>query len=61
MDEQLKDGSVVLLHPLDDIPEHHFEVWEVYDDCITGYSLDGPLEGVYGEPEFALIKSVIRY
>jgi hypothetical protein len=44
--------------PLDDIPEHLFRVWEVYDDCISGYSLTGPLEGVYGEPGLELILRV---
>jgi hypothetical protein len=58
---ELQDGSIVLLHALDDYPEHHFEIWEVYDDCVTGYSLDGPLIGVYGEPDRALIKAVVRY
>ena len=61
MDDRLKEGSVVLLHALDDIPEHHFEVSGTFEDCMSGYSLDGPLEGVYGEPEYALIKSVVRY
>jgi hypothetical protein len=46
MVEGLKEGSIVLLHPLDEYPEHRFEVWETFEDCFTGYSLDGPLEGV---------------
>ena len=61
MDKPLREGSIVLLHPLDDIPEHRFRVWETYEDCFTGYSLDGPLEGVYGEPGYELLKSVIQY
>ena len=26
MDKRLREGSIVLLHPLDDIPEHRFSV-----------------------------------
>ena len=59
--EGLKDGSIVLLHPLDDTPEHRFEVWETFEDCVSGYSIDGPLEGVYGEPGHELIKAVLSY
>ena len=61
MVEGLKEGSIVLLHPLDDIPEHRFEVWETFEDCMSGYSLDGPLKGVYGEPDYGLVKSVVQY
>ena len=49
---------MVVLRPLDDIPEHLFRVLDVFDDCITGYSLTGPLEGVYGEPGLELILRV---
>ena len=51
----LKEDDVVVLRRLDDIPQHLFQVWEVYDDCITGYSITGPLKGVYGEPGLELI------
>ena len=57
-DWNLKEDDVVVLRALDDIPEHLFQVWEVYEDCITGYSLTGPLEGAYGEPGFELILRV---
>ena len=57
-DWDLKEDDVVVLRPLDDIPEHLFQVWEVFDDCITGYSLTGPLTGVYGEPGLELILRV---
>ena len=52
----LKEDDVVVIRAFEDEwPEHLFQVWEVYDDCITGYSISGPLEGVYGEPAFDLI------
>ena len=54
----LKEDDVVVLRRLDDIPQHLFQVWEVYDDCITGYSITGPLKGVYGEPGLELILRV---
>ena len=57
-DWQLKEDDVVVLRSLDDIPEHLFQVWEVFDDCITGYALTGPLKGVYGEPGLELILRV---
>ena len=57
---QLREGSLVVIRAFDDIPEHLFEVFEVYDDCVGGYSRTGPLAGEYGEPEFALIKAVHR-
>ena len=57
-DWQLKEDDVVVLRPLDDIPEHLFRVLDVYDDCITCYSLTVPLEGVYGEPGLELILRV---
>ncbi len=52
---QLKEGDIVVIRAFDDIPEHLFQVSEVYDDCITGYSISGPLEGEYGEPAFDLV------
>ncbi len=57
-DWNLKEDDVVVLQAFDDIPEHLFQVREVFDDCITGYALTGPLEGVYGEPGFELILPV---
>ncbi len=52
------EDDVIVLRSLDDIPEHLFQVLEVYEDCITGYALTGPLKGVYGEPELELILRV---
>ena len=51
----LKEDDVVVIRAGEDWPEHLFQVWEVFDGFITGYSLTGPLEGVYGEPAFDLI------
>ena len=52
-------GCVVLLAGFDDIPEHSFLVEEVYEDCITGTALTGPLAGEYGEPDIALVLQVL--
>jgi len=57
---ELPDGLIVVLEALDDIPEHLFRVTDVYEDCVGGYSLTGPLAGEYGEPEFSLIKAIHR-
>ena len=58
-DSNLKSGCVVLIASFDDIPEHQFLVEDVFDDCITGVSLTGPLSGVYGEPELELLVKVL--
>jgi hypothetical protein len=49
-------GSIVTILAFDDIPEHRFRVEEVFDDCVGGYSLTGPLAGEYGEPDWSIIK-----
>ncbi|MFZ7090822.1 hypothetical protein [Primorskyibacter sp. 2E233] len=56
----LKPGMLVVLRAFDDIPEHTFEIDEVFDDCVSGYSRTGPLAGDYGEPDFTMILRVIR-
>jgi hypothetical protein len=55
MEWHLKEDDILVIRAFDDIPEHLFRVWEVYEDCITGYSISGPLKGEYGEPTFDLI------
>lgn len=40
--------------------EHYFLVDEVFEDLVTGSSINGSLQGVYGEPELNLIKKVYR-
>ena len=62
MSETLKDlqpGCIVLITAFDDIPEHQFQVEEVFDDLVTGTVLTGPLAGEYGEPGIELITAVI--
>ena len=39
----LTPGCVVLIAAFDDIPEHQFQVDEVFDDLVTGIALTGPL------------------
>ncbi|UWR10626.1 hypothetical protein [Sulfitobacter mediterraneus] len=56
--DDLQEGDVVVIRAFDDWPEHLFEVDETFDDCVSGYSITGPLAGVYGEPGFELIKSI---
>jgi len=41
------------------IPEHQFQVDEVFDDLVTGIALTGPLAGEYGEPGLGMIVQVI--
>ncbi|PTQ60737.1 hypothetical protein [Celeribacter persicus] len=50
--------DIVIIAAFDDVPEHLFRVEEVYDDCITGQALTGPLAGEYGEPPIELIRGV---
>ncbi|MFG6535704.1 hypothetical protein ACGYK5_17910 [Sulfitobacter sp. 1A16787] len=57
--QKLRPGVRVVIRAFDDIPEHMFEIDEVYEDCVGGYSLNGPLAGEYGEPEFALILRIV--
>jgi len=55
----LTPGCVVLIAAFDDIPEHQFQVEEVFDDLVTGIALTGPFAGEYGEPELGMIVQVI--
>ena len=52
-------GCIVLIAAFDDIPEHSFLVEEVFEDCITGTALTGPLAGQYGEHDLALVVRVL--
>ncbi len=40
-------------------PHTSFLVEEVFEDCITGTALTGPLAGEYGEPDLALVLQVL--
>ena len=48
-------GSIVVIAAFDDVPEHRFLVEAVYEDCITGVALTGPLAGEYGEPPLEMV------
>jgi hypothetical protein len=58
-DLTITPGSIVLIASFDDIPEHSFRVEEVFEDCITGTALTGPLAGEYGEPDITLVLQVL--
>ena len=57
--KDLRSGCIVLIEGFDDIPEHEFRIEEIYEDCITGTALTGPLAGEYGEPDIALVLRVL--
>lgn len=57
-DWNLSLNDVVVIRAYEDIPEHLFQVWEIHDDCITGYAITGTFAGEYGEPDFDLILRV---
>ncbi len=56
---ELAPGDVVVVCAFDDIPEHLFRVEEVFDDCVTGFAVTGPLAGSYGEPALEMILRVV--
>ena len=58
-DLPLTPGCIVLIAAFDDVPEHTFRVEEVFEDCVTGTALTGPLSGDYGEPDIELILRVL--
>jgi hypothetical protein len=58
-DFTITPGCTVLVDGFDDIPAHQFQVDEVFEDCITGTALTGPLAGEYGEPDIALVLQVL--
>jgi hypothetical protein len=58
-DLTITPGCVVLLASFDNIPAHEFLVQDVFEDCITGTALTGPLAGEYGEPDLALVLQVL--
>lgn len=55
---ELTEDTIVVIRAFDDIPEHLFLVSDVYEDCVGGHPLTGPLAGAYGEPSFDLILRV---
>ena len=59
MELNITPGCTVLIAAFDDVPEHHFLVEEVLEDCIAGTALTGPFVGEYGEPDIALVLQVL--
>ena len=57
--KELHPGCIVLIAAFDDIPEHQFQVDEVFDELVTGIALTGPFAGEYGEPDIEMIVQVI--
>ena len=57
--KELHPGYIVLIDAFDDIPEHQFQVDQVFDDLVTGIALTGPFAGEYGEPDIGMIVQVI--
>jgi hypothetical protein len=55
----LAPGCIVLIAAFDEVPEHQFEVEEVFEDLVTGVALTGPLAGEYGEPDLEMILRVL--
>jgi hypothetical protein len=55
MGETYQEGDIVIIKAGEDWPEHLFRVHAIYPDCLSGYSITGPLAGEYGEPAFDLI------
>ena len=56
--QDLQEGDIIVIAAFDGWPEHLFEVDKTFDDSVSGYSITGPLAGVYGEPGYELILRV---
>ncbi len=56
---ELTPGDVVVVQAFDDVPEHLFRVEEVFEDCVTGFAVTGPLAGEYGEPAIEMIVRLV--
>ena len=56
---RIRPEDVVIVAAFDDVPEHEFLVQEVFEDCVTGVALTGPLAGEYGEPDREMIVRVV--
>ncbi|OSQ42536.1 hypothetical protein [Marivita geojedonensis] len=55
----LKEDDIVVIRAFEDEwPEHLFRVTDVWEDCVGGVSLTGPLKDEYGEPDYDLILRV---
>lgn len=58
---ELNPSDVVVIQAFDDVPEHLFRVEEVFEDCVTGFAVTGPLAGSYGEPALEMILRIVPY
>ena len=56
----LSTGDIVTIKAYDEVPEHLFQIEEVYEDHVTGVALTGPLAGEYGEPSLAMIRPAVN-
>ncbi len=56
---ELNPGDVVVVRAFDDVPEHLFRVDEVFEDCLTGFAVTGPLAGSYGQPTLEMILRIV--
>lgn len=54
----LQPDQIVIIAPFEDISRHLFQIDDIFEDCVSGYSLNGPLKGVYGEPGLAMIEAL---
>lgn len=54
----LQPEQIVIIAPFEDIPRHLFQIDDIFEDCVSGYSLNGPLKGVYGEPGLKMIEAL---
>lgn len=52
----VKSGDIVVVKDY----KGYFLVDEVYEDLVTGFAINGELEGVYGEPDLEQIERVFR-
>jgi len=57
--DELKPGSIVVIQGFDDVPDHLFRIDAIYEDCVSGEALNGPLAGEFGEPDKDMIKRVL--
>ncbi len=57
--KDLRPGCIVLIAGFDNIPDHQFQVEEVFEDLVTGTALTGPFAGEYGEPDIELVLRVL--
>lgn len=57
-EDDIKQDDIVVIRAFDEYPEHLFRVSEIFEDCVTGYAITGPLNGEYGEPAYDLILKV---